>query len=106
LRNIGVPIAHTLISFTSLLKGLDKLIINEKVIASDLEDNSMVIAEAIQTVLRREGIDDAYEKLKEFSRSNEKLNGEAFHQFIDELNVSESIKIELKAITPGSYTGI
>jgi len=106
LRNIGVPIAHTLISFTSLLKGLDKLIINEKIIASDLENNSMVIAEAIQTVLRREGIDDAYEKLKEFSRSNEKLNGEAFHQFIDGLSISESIKIELKAITPDSYTGI
>ena len=106
LRNIGVPIAHTLISFTSLLKGLGKLMLNKNAIAADLENNSMVIAEAIQTILRREGIDDAYEQLKEFSRSNEKLNGDAFHQFIDGRGVSDSIKNELKAITPDTYTGI
>ena len=88
------------------MKGLGKLIINESAIAADLENNSLVIAEAIQTILRREGIDDAYEQLKEFSRSHIKLNGEAFQDFIEGLKVTESVKKELKAITPSNYTGL
>ena len=106
LRNVGVPMAHTIISFRSLLKGLGKLILNEKAIAADLEKNAVVIAEAIQTILRREGVLDAYEQLKEFTRTESRLSGDAYEKFIDGLDVEESVKRELFSITPSNYTGI
>ena len=106
LRNIGVPMAHTMISFRSLLKGLGKLIVNEKAITADLEKNAVVIAEAIQTILRREGVLDAYEQLKELTRTGNRMSGETYKQFIDGLDVEESVKKELYSITPSNYTGI
>ncbi|QQR97917.1 MAG: adenylosuccinate lyase [Sphingobacteriales bacterium] len=106
LRNIGVPIAHTLIAFDSILKGLNKLLVNEQKIKQDLEDNWIVVAEAIQTVLRREGYEQPYEKLRDLTRTNQKINQEIIHNFIDTLNVSDTIKLELKQISPFNYTGI
>ena len=106
LRNAGVSFAHTIIALKSLIKGLNKLSLNKKVIDKDLDENWPVIAEAIQTILRRENYPDPYEKLKELTRTNEKTDRSSIHAFIDTLNVDESIKIELRAITPFNYTGI
>jgi len=106
LRNIGVPIAHTLIAFKSLVKGLNKIIIKEEAISADLEKHRVVIAEAIQTILRREGVNDAYEKLKNLTRVNGKLDEGACLDFIEGLDVSAEVKSELKQITPSNYTGV
>jgi len=106
LRNIGVPVAHSIIAFKSTLKGLNKLILNNEKINSDLEDNWAVIAEAIQTILRRENYPNPYETLKNLTRTNEKINKESIRIFIETLNVSESIKDELRSLTPQNYTGI
>ena len=106
LRNIGVPIAHTLIGLKSLQKGLGKLILNESVLEKDLEDNWAVVAEAIQTILRREGYPKPYEALKELTRGNATITKASIHNFIDTLNVSEKIKSELKNISPQNFTGI
>ncbi|UCG28000.1 MAG: adenylosuccinate lyase [Bacteroidales bacterium] len=106
LRNIGVPMAHTMIGLKSMKKGLDKLIVNPEKIGKELEENWSVIAEAIQTILRREGYPDPYEKLKELTRVNRSLSRPVIHQFIDSLEISEKIKSELKNITPGNYVGI
>ncbi len=106
LRNIGVPIAHTIIGFKSTLKGIGKLIVNEHKIKRELEDNWVVIAEAIQTILRRENYPKPYEALKELTRTNKKIDKKHIHNFIDSLSVSESVKIELKNITPENFTGI
>ncbi|MFT6166726.1 MAG: adenylosuccinate lyase [Vicingaceae bacterium] len=106
LRNVGVPIAHSLLAIKSLQKGMSKLIINEDKIKSDLDDNWAVVAEAIQTVLRRENFPKPYEALKELTRKNEKVTKQSIAEFIDNLNVSNAIKTELKAITPFNYIGI
>lgn len=106
LRNIGVPIGHTLIGFKSTLKGLGKLLLNKEKLNADLEANWAVVAEAIQTILRREGYKNPYEALKGLTRTNEKINKESISKFIDSLEVSDDIKDELKAITPQNYTGI
>jgi len=106
LRNIGVPFAHTIIAFESLIKGLGKLVINESAIQFDLESNWAVVAEAIQTILRRENYPNPYEALLNLTRTNEMVTKESIHQFIDELNVSMDLKKELKEITPFNYTGI
>jgi len=105
LRNIGVPVGHTIIAFRSLLKGLDKLIINKEKINSDLENNWAVVTEAIQTILRREGYHRPYEALLELTRKNEKITSESILDFIEKLDVSETVKTELKAITPFNFTG-
>lgn len=106
LRNVGVPYAHTIISFESILKGLSKLLLNEAALHNDLENNWMVVAEAIQTILRRENFPNPYEALKDLTRKNQKISQKEIHEFIDALNVSETIKLELKQITPQNYTGI
>ena len=106
LRNIGIPIAHTIIGFTSSLKGLNKLLLNKEKFQEDLEKNWAVVAEAIQTVLRRESYPNPYEALKGLTRTNEKINQESIASFIDSLDISETIKTELKTITPANYTGI
>jgi len=106
LRNIGVPIGHTLIAFSSTLKGLVKLLLNEEVIKKDLEENWAVVAEAVQTILRREGYPNPYETLKELTRTNAVIDQDSIAAFIDGLDVSEAIKKELKGITPFNYTGI
>src|SRR5690554_2422353 len=106
LRNIGVPIGHTLIAFEATLKGLNKLLLNEEKFAEDLEKNWAVVAEAIQTILRREGYPNPYEALKDLTRTNTVINKEAIHSFIGTLNVSEEIKAELMQITPSNYLGI
>jgi len=106
LRNIGVPIGHTIISFKSTLKGLNKLLLNQEAFDKDLEDNWAVAAEAIQTILRREAYPDPYEALKGLTRTNAKIDQKSIADFIDTLDVNESIKKELKAITPHNYTGI
>ena len=106
LRNIGVPLSHMLISFKSILKGLDKLILNETCINRDLERNWAVVAEAIQTVLRREGFPEPYEALKNLTRTNTAVTKESMHAFIDTLNVKAEIKTELKKITTQNYIGI
>lgn len=106
LRNVGVPVAHTIISVKSIMKGLSKLLLNEEAIARDLENNWAVVAEGIQTILRREAYPNPYEALKELTRTNTKMNAETIATFIDTLNVSDDIKAELRAITPSSYTGI
>ena len=105
LRNVGVPVSHTILAFHSLQKGLSKLLLNKEKIEADLEQNWQVIAEAIQTVLRRERVTGSYEKLKELSRKNEKMVEHDFHSFIDSLEIASAIKTELKAITPQNYTG-
>ncbi len=106
LRNVGVPFGHTLIGFKSTLKGLNKLLLNEAKFAEDLENNWAVVAEAIQTILRREAYPNPYEALKGLTRTNEKINQQSISNFIDTLEVSDAIKAELKAITPSNYTGI
>jgi len=106
LRNIGVPVAHTLIGMRSLMKGMNKLIINQEKIRRDLDDNWNVVAEAIQTILRREGYPDPYEKLKELTRTNKALSKSVLHHFIESLNVSDKVKNELKNISPENYVGI
>ncbi len=106
LRNIGVPFGHTIIGFSSTLKGLNKLLLNESAIEEDLEKNWAVVGEAIQTILRREAYPNPYEALKGLTRTNKKINQESIANFIDTLNVSDTIKNELKAITPSNYTGI
>ncbi|APS39903.1 adenylosuccinate lyase [Salegentibacter agarivorans] len=106
LRNIGVPMGHTSIAFKSTLKGLDKLLLNEEKLNADLEANWAVVAEAIQTILRREGFKNPYETLKGLTRTNEKINKKSIADFIETLEVSDAVKEELKKITPQNYTGI
>jgi len=106
LRNVGVPVGHTLIALYSTLKGLGKLVLNETKIAEDLENNWAVVAEAIQTILRREGYPNPYEALKGLTRTNEKINQQSIASFINTLDVSQDIKKELLAIKPTNYTGI
>ena len=106
LRNIGVPLGHTLIALESCINGLNKLVINEVKIAEDLENNWAVVAEAIQTILRREGFEKPYEALKELTRKNEKISKDSVHAFIDGLPLEEKIKNELKLISPHNYLGI
>lgn len=106
LRNVGMPFGHSIIALQATLKGLNKLLLNEKGIAQDLEDNWPVVAEAIQTILRREGYPNPYEALKGLTRTNEKITQASIAAFIDTLDVSETIKEELKGISPSSYTGI
>ncbi len=106
LRNIGVPFAHTIIAFRSIEKGLGKLLINDPKIHEDLDNNWAVVAEAIQTILRRENYPKPYEALKDLTRGNHKIDKKAIHQFIDGLKISSGVKKELKAITPHNYTGL
>ncbi|HPX98612.1 MAG TPA: lyase family protein, partial [Bacteroidaceae bacterium] len=105
-RNIGVPFGHTMIAIASSLKGLDKLLVNEAGIAADLERCWSVVAEAIQTILRREGYPNPYEALKELTRTNNTITKESIREFINKLDVSENVKKELLAITPNNYFGI
>lgn len=105
-RNIGVPLAHTLLAFKSLLKGLDKLIINEEGIRQDLNKNWAVVTEALQTILRREGYPKPYETLKDLTRTNKIITRDVLHGFIDTLHLDRSVIEELKKITPDNYTGI
>ena len=106
LRNIGVPIGHTLIAFHSTLKGLNKLLLNQSKFDEDLENNWAVVAEAIQTILRREGYPNPYEALKGLTRTNERINQTSIANFIETLEVSESVKQEMRNVTPANYTGI
>jgi adenylosuccinate lyase len=106
LRNVGVPIGHTIIGFTSTLQGLNKLLLNKPKFEQDLENNWAVVAEAIQTILRREAYPNPYEALKGLTRTNEKINQKVIANFIDTLDVASEIKEELKAINPSNYTGI
>lgn len=106
LRNIGVPMGHTLIAFEATIKGLNKLLLNEEKFAEDLEKNWAVVAEAIQTILRREGYPNPYEALKDLTRTNTVINKEAIHNFIGTLKVSEEVRAELMQITPSNYLGI
>lgn len=105
LRNVGVPFGHSLLAIRSTVKGLNKLIVNREKIAADLENNWAVVAEAIQTVLRREGYPNPYETLKALTRTNAKVTGESIRTFIDTLDVSEAVKEELRAFSPSTYTG-
>jgi adenylosuccinate lyase len=105
LRNIGVPIGHTIIAFSSLLKGLNKLIVNTDRIKNDLERNWVVVAEAVQTILRREGYHKPYEALLELTRTNQKITSESILEFIENLDISNEVKTELKAISPFNFTG-
>ena len=105
LRNIGVPIGHSLIAFNSLLKGLNKLFVNKEKIHNDLDNNWSVVAEAIQTILRREGYPNPYEALLDLTRTNEKITKDSISVFIDNLEVGEDLKMELHSITPFNYTG-
>ncbi|HEX7015455.1 MAG TPA: adenylosuccinate lyase [Cyclobacteriaceae bacterium] len=106
LRNIGVPVAHSLIAFKSLERGIRKLELNEETIRADLDDNWAVIAEAIQTILRKEGFANPYETLKDLTRTHEKITRETIHNFIDTLDIKPGLKARLKKITPFNYTGI
>lgn len=106
LRNIGVPLAHSWLAMNSILKGLEKLQLNQGAIDADLEDNWAVVAEAIQTILRKDGYPDPYESLKALTRKNEKITKETIHAFIDSLEIKEAIRKKLKAITPFNYVGI
>lgn len=106
LRNIGVPFAHTILAFRSIEKGLAKLVLNQPKIDQDLDNNWAVVAEAIQTILRRENYPEPYEALKELTRGNTGINKDTLHQFIDNLKVSASVKKELKKISPHNYTGV
>ncbi|MFD2892674.1 adenylosuccinate lyase [Flavobacterium chuncheonense] len=106
LRNVGVPFGHTIIAFEATLKGLNKLLLNEAKFAEDLEKNWAVVAEAIQTILRREGYPNPYEALKDLTRTNSVINQTSIHAFIETLNVNDDIKNELKQITPSNYLGI
>jgi len=106
LRNIGVPMAHTLIAFRSLEKGLSKLVLNDEAIYNDLDRNWAVVSEAIQTILRRENYPQPYEALKDLTRGKGTIDQKTLHKFIEKLNVSAKVKKELKAITPHNYTGV
>ena len=106
MRNIGVPFAHSIIAFKSVLKGLDKLILSPDAFAADLEANWAVVAEAIQTILRREAYPNPYEALKALTRTNTTVTQSSIAEFIDTLEISDSLKAELKTITPSNYTGI
>jgi adenylosuccinate lyase len=106
LRNVGVPFGHTLIGLQSTLKGLKKLVVNTAKIEDDLNANWAVVAEAIQTILRKEGFPNPYEALKELTRTNATINREAIHQFIASLEIDERLKTQLKTITPFNYTGL
>jgi adenylosuccinate lyase len=106
LRNIGVPVSHTVIALKSLQKGLDKLVLNEAKLKEQLENNWAVVAEAIQTILRRENYPNPYEALKDLTRGNHRIDKKSIHDFIDRLQVNRTIKKELKAITPLNYTGV
>ena len=106
LRNVGVPFGHTLIAFEATLKGLNKLLLNEAQFAQDLEKNWAVVAEAIQTILRREAYPNPYEALKDLTRTNNVINQQSIHAFIDSLQVNEEVKNELKQITPSNYLGV
>jgi len=106
LRNIGVPFAHTLIAIRSIEKGLGKLVLNDQKIYADLDNNWAVVAEAIQTVLRRENYPNPYEALKDLTRGNQQIDKKTIHLFIEKLKVADSLKRELKKISPHNYTGI
>ena len=106
LRNLGVPFAHTILALRSIEKGLGKLVLNPDKISADLDDNWAVVAEAIQTILRRENYPEPYEALKELTRGNALINKERMHTFIEGLNVSATLKKELKKIEPGNYVGV
>ena len=106
MRNLGMPVAHMMIAFSSILKGLDKLILHEETILADLDDALPVVAEALQTILRREGYPKPYEALKKLTRTNEKLTLEHLEDFIDHLDVRPEVKEEMKKITPRNYTGV
>ena len=106
LRNVGVPMGHAVIAIQSTLKGLRKLILNEEKLQADLDNTWAVVAEAIQTILRREAYPNPYEALKALTRTNEKMTEETIHTFIQGLDVSDAIKEELMAITPSTYTGM
>jgi len=106
LRNIGVPLAHTFLAFKSLEKGIGKLELNKAAIDHDLEENWAVVAEAIQTILRKEEYPNPYEALKELTRKNEKITQQTISSFIDGLKISDELKTKLKAITPFNYTGV
>jgi adenylosuccinate lyase len=105
LRNIGVPIGHTVIAFNSILKGLNKLVVNKDKINNDLADNWAVVSEAIQTILRREGYPKPYEALLELTRTGAKITRQSILEFIENLDVTEAVKDELRAVTPFNYTG-
>jgi adenylosuccinate lyase len=105
LRNIGVPLAHTIIAFSSTLRGIGKLLLNRKAIDADLDAHWAVVAEGIQTILRREGYPNPYETLKALTRTNEAITEESIHNFVESLNVNEEVKAELRALSPHSYTG-
>jgi len=106
LRVVGVPLAHSIIAFGATLKGLGKLLLNTEALDQDLDNNWAVVAEAIQTILRREGYEKPYEALKGLTRKNERVTKERVHAFIDELQVPDQIKTELKQINPSNYVGI
>jgi adenylosuccinate lyase len=106
LRNIGVPVAHTLIAISSTIKGLNKLLLNEPALNAHLEANWAVVAEAIQTILRREGYPNPYEALKELTRTNQQINAQTIAEFVETLQVGDVVKEEIKKISPGNYTGI
>ena len=106
LRNVGVPFGHTLIAINSTLRGLNKILLNEAALHADLDDNWAVVAEAIQTVLRRENFPNPYEALKELTRTNSKINAASIAEFIEGLSVTEEVKVQLRTITPFNYTGV
>jgi adenylosuccinate lyase len=106
LRNLGVPVAHTLIAIKSIEKGLSKLLLNESKIIEDLENNWAVVAEAVQTILRRENYPEPYEALKELTRGKTSITKSDIQQFIEALNVSEEVKNELRNISPQNYVGV
>jgi adenylosuccinate lyase len=106
IRNIGMPVAHTIVAFRSIEKGLDKLILNLPKISADLDNNWVVITEALQSILRRENFPEPYEVLKQLTRGNHLVNKETLHSFIDGLKISSAVKKELKMITPHNYTGV
>jgi adenylosuccinate lyase len=106
LRNLGVPVGHTLLAIKSIQKGLGKLLLNEAKIQEDLSSNWAVVAEAIQTILRREGYPEPYEALKALTRGKDTITREVIRDFVDELALPESVKAEIKAISPFNYTGL
>ena len=106
IRNVGVPLGHSVIAFQSTLKGLRKLILNEQKLADDLDNTWPVVAEAIQTILRREGYPNPYETLKQLTRTNERITADSIAAFIQTLEVSDAVRQELAQITPQNYTGI